>query len=343
MSRFAATLFDGKSSAARTVNVEQDGKTLRICGRDGDFIRSAPLGGCRITPPLGNTRRTIYLPDGARLDIDDQDAVAGLELYDTKHPGMKLVHSLESKWGLVVFSLAGLVFCVWLFIAYGIPFLADKAARSVPAAMTETVSDRAFSQLDKRFLEKTELPKSRIAEIRAYFEDIAGDMKGDLHFRLLFRKSPQIGANALALPSGKVLVTDDLVKMAESRKEFAGIFAHEMAHVQERHGLRMVFQNAGVFFVVSALFGDVVSATSLGAALPTMLLERGYSKQFERQADLAAGKYLIRRMGSTKLYRRILQRLAEKSGGNSAPSIISTHPNVKNRILRLKTLEKTRK
>ncbi|MBS3808802.1 MAG: M48 family metallopeptidase [Desulfobacterales bacterium] len=343
MSRFAATLFDGKSSAARAVNVEQDGKTLSICGSDGDFIRADPLDGCRITPPLGKTRRTIYLPDGARLDTDNQDAVAELELYDTKHPGMKLVHGLESRWGLVVFSLAGLVLCVWFFIAYGIPLLADKAASSVPTAMMETVSDRALSQLDKRFLEKTELPKPRIAEIRSYFNEIAGNMKGDRHFRLLFRKSPQIGANAFALPSGKILVTDDLIKMAESRKELAGIFAHEMAHVQERHGLRMVFQNAGVFFVISALFGDVVSATSLGAALPTMLVERGYSRQFERQADLAAGKYLIRRMGSTKPYRRILQRLAEKSGRNSAPSMISTHPGVKNRILRLKNLEKIRK
>lgn len=341
MTEFNATLFDGKRSAAHPVRVRQQGGVLYVYPQDEtDPVRMDPLAGCRITPPLGQTRRAIYLPDGARLETADQEAVAQLDQMNRQGRGMQWVHGLESRWKLVLCSLAALVLCVWVFIAYGIPFLAEKAARSVPAHVMETVSDRALDRFESRFLAPTELPEAQIAGLQAHFREIASRSGDDRHFRLLVYKAPQIGANAFALPSGKILVTDDLIRLAENKQELSGVFAHEMAHVRQRHGLRMVFQNTGVFFVVSALVGDVASITSTAAALPTMLVQRGYSREFERQADAAAGKYLIRNYDSTRAYRRMLKRLSEKSAADAGPSMIATHPAVKERIRQLKQLEK---
>ena len=57
--------------------------------------------------------------------------------------------------------------------------------------------------------------------------------------------------------------------------------------------MRMVLQNTGVFFLVSIMLGDVVSASTMGAALPSVLAESGYSRGFENKADEGAALILV--------------------------------------------------
>ena len=51
-------------------------------------------------------------------------------------------------------------------------------------------------------------------------------------YTLVFRKSDAIGANAMALPSGTIVVTDGLVTLAEDDREILGVLAHEAGHVR---------------------------------------------------------------------------------------------------------------
>lgn len=340
MIEFEGTYFDGKSSRPYPVSIFFDGRRIRIQGEDGYPDADVSFRECAISAPLGKTRRGFRLPDGALCETDDPDAMALIESYKGENIGMRFVHFLESGWTMAGTCLLALIFCVWLFMSYGIPFLAQKAARALPPALLEKVSDKTLESLDKRFFRPSELAPEKAEEIRGIFRSVSKEIGTGFDYRLVFRKSPMMGANAFALPSGKILMTDELIELAENDKELIGVMAHEMAHVENRHGLRSVIQNAGVFLLISALVGDVTSITSMAATLPTVLAESGYSRKFEREADEAAGLYLIRKGWSTKPYQDILIRLTKGEKHHRAISLISTHPETRERVALLQELEK---
>jgi len=339
MISFNATYFDGKSSKAYPVKIWSDGKFVRVRGEQGEPALDVPLPDCTITPALGTSRRSLVFYSGARCESDDYAAVEALERQKGENPGMRLVHYLESRWKITAGCLVGLILFAWLFSLYGIPQIAKTVAYAVPPSLMEKISQNTLAVLDDRYLQPSEIDPQRAAEVRKLFQGLRRDLSPGINYRLVFRKSPKIGANAFALPSGVILVTDELVALAHDDKELVGVLAHEAAHVERRHGLRGVLQDAGVFILISALAGDITSISSTAASLPTLLAESGYSRQFEKEADEAAGRYLIQKGWGTKPYQDILLRLAESSPDQPEFSILATHPLTKERILSIKSLE----
>jgi predicted Zn-dependent protease len=50
--------------------------------------------------------------------------------------------------------------------------------------------------------------------------------------------------NAMAMPGGPIIITTGMLKFLESESELATILGHEIAHVEERHGMKAA-ENAG--------------------------------------------------------------------------------------------------
>ena len=94
-----------------------------------------------------------------------------------------------------------------------------------------------------------------------------------------------------------------------------------------------------MFLLISALVVDVASITSTASILPTLLVESGYSRKFEREADREAGLYLINKNGDTQPYQDILRRLSEHGTLFPGASVFSTHPDFNERIRDLQQLE----
>jgi Zn-dependent protease with chaperone function len=337
---FEATYFDGRQSKPYRVTVAVKDQGIHIRGNNGVPDLLVPAAKCTVTPPLGKNRRSLLLPGGARCDSDDLAAVAALDRHMGRNRGMGFVHRLESHWKTSGACLAGLVGILWLFTAYGIPFLATKAADSVPAEVAEELSRKTLETLERRWLQPSELEPARMAELRAVFSRLRTRVGSDADYRLEFRKSAQMGPNAFALPSGQVVITDELVRLAQNDEELTGIFLHEMTHIRKRHGMRMLFQNTGVFLLVSAVAGDLASVASIAGALPTLLVETGYSRKFEKEADLAAGAYFIEKGGTTEPYRNILRRMARRQPEDATVPVLSSHPLSEKRIQYLLELDR---
>jgi Zn-dependent protease with chaperone function len=253
-----------------------------------------------------------------------------------------IVNFLESGWKTALACLLGLFLCLWGFVAAGIPFLAKMAATAVPAAVTDRLSRQILTMLDASFLEPSELGADRSVHLQNLFHGLVDRKRSPVNFRLEFRKSGQVGANAFALPSGLIVMTDELVGLAENDRELIGVMAHEVAHVENRHGLRVLFQNAGTLVLVSALAGDMSSITAAGENLPTLLIESGYSRRFEKEADRAAGTYLIRMGWGTVSLQNILARLDQTAPIHPAFALFSTHPDLEERIGYLKKMDRIR-
>jgi Zn-dependent protease with chaperone function len=283
----------------------------------------------------------LILPSGARCETRDADLLAFVDSRRGPIGTARIVNFLEFGWKTALACLLGLFLCIWGFVAAGIPFLAKIAAAAVPAAVTDRLSRQTLAVLDTHFLEPSELGADRSAHLQSLFHGLVDRKNSPPHYRLEFRKSDQAGANAFALPSGLIVMTDELVGLAENDRELIGVLAHEIAHVENRHGLRMLFQNAGTLLLVSALAGDVSSISAAGETLPTLLIESGYSRRFEKEADRAAGTYLIRMGWGTVSLQNVLARIAKTAPIHPAFALFSTHPDLEERIGYLKKMDRT--
>jgi Zn-dependent protease with chaperone function len=339
MIKFKGTFFDGKTAKAHSVEVLCDGVNFHIHNANGLIKRRVSVEDCVITPPLGNVSRSIKLPDGANCETDDLEAIARLENQAGLNRAMRIVNFLESRWRIVAGCFAATVVCSWVFISFGIPFLAKQIAFSVPPGVMENISMKSLKFLDHNFLQPSELDANKTARLLEIFRKVHKEIGSAFNYRLEFRKSPQIGPNAFALPSGMIVMTDELVKLAQNDIGLIGIMAHEIAHVEKRHGLRSILQNTGTFMLISVLAGDVTSITSSAAALPTLLVETGYSRKFEREADHESGTYLIRKGWGTQPYQNILLQIAKRGSHYPNISMLSTHPDLEDRMAYLKQLE----
>lgn len=333
MIEFKGTYLDGRRSKPHPATFICDSRVFRIKVKENSVDRSVPLNHCRIDPPLGKTIPLIRLPDGAVCETEDTKALAELYAMLSRNRGMRFVHFIESRWKTVFISLAGIILFVWLFKVYAIPYLAKEIAFASPPAVSMELSRHTLKILDQNFLKSSTLGTKKITELRARFRELLKDIDpGDFDYRLEFRKSPFVGPNAFALPSGQIVMTDELVKLSESDRELEGILLHEIGHVRERHGLRMVIQDAGIFLIVAALLGDITEISSTAASLPTILARSDYSREFERAADRFAVRYFVRKGWAIKPMQDILQRIANDVPNFPGESVLSTHPVMQERI-----------
>ena len=125
---------------------------------------------------------------------------------------------------------------------------------------------------------------------------------GGYHF--LIQDSDEI--NAFAAPGGFIFLTRGMLRCCPQEDAVAAVLAHEIGHVQYKHGLRAIKQSR-VTSALTALaikgakkYGDEdlakLTETFEGSIsdITKTLIVNGYSRSFENQADLAAISILQR-------------------------------------------------
>jgi len=174
--------------------------------------------------------------------------------------------------------------------------------------------------------------------LQEYVDNVGQKLLGsidDPEFKYRFTVLDDPMLNAFALPDGTVVVTDALVDLAQADEELLAVLAHEIGHVVHRHALRGVLQNSAVALLVAFAMGDVLSVTSLAGALPTLIVEAKFSRDFEREADQYAVEFLRARRIPLRHGAAILKRLAERGGDLPAGlEYLSSHPGIEERARR---------
>ncbi len=167
---------------------------------------------------------------------------------------------------------------------------------------------------------------------------------GGYHFALL--DSAEI--NAFATPSGIILVSRGLMAITTSEDELAAVLAHEIAHVTSRHGLKAI-KNARfgqalgkAASAAGKLVGDDLKEvtgvfTSSIGDISNTLIQSGYSKTAEYEADLKAAKILADTGYDPRALQRVLIAMKNKLDPKGK-DFSKTHPKPEDRI---KVLQKT--
>jgi predicted Zn-dependent protease len=125
---------------------------------------------------------------------------------------------------------------------------------------------------------------------------------GGYHFLIL--ESPEI--NAFAAPGGLIFVSRGMLRCCRSEDAVAAVLAHEIAHIQLRHGLQAIDKSRvtealttlgeeGARSYGSQKLADLTKVFEGSISdVTSTLVNNGYSRSFEREADAAAVTILNR-------------------------------------------------
>lgn len=182
-------------------------------------------------------------------------------------------------------------------------------------------------------------------ELQEYIQDVGmrlvahADIKRDQRFNFFVVESPVI--NAFALPGGYIGVHSGLLLATANESQLAGVLAHEISHVTQRHISRAVFANQrastlnlatmlGAILVGVAAGADadmVAGAVSIGQG---MAIEQqiAFTRNNEYEADRVAVEVLANAgfdpQGMPDFFETMSRNASSLS--RQAPTFLRTHP-----------------
>lgn len=235
-------------------------------------------------------------------------------------------------------ALLALVGCVALVIVayiWVLPWIATVGAERLPPEVGRTLTVQTLKVLDGGALLPSRLSIERQRTLIAKFHALRLPEGGTPQSVLLFRASPQIGANAFTLPDGTIVLLDDLVNALGNDEQVLAVLSHELGHAHGRHGLRLLLQSSVTAAFWTLYIGDI---SQMLAAAPAAVLQARYSQAFEREAD-DYGAALLRYNGlSPALLARALETLSKTHPDASKAGYLASHPSTVERIRHLEKL-----
>ncbi|MBV7537330.1 M48 family metallopeptidase [Duganella sp. sic0402] len=324
-----AAYFDGHSSRLHRVTLQvRDG----VAQVRGEAERDSPLAELRVSERSVHALRKITFPDGAYLEVRDLQGLASL-LHSTGHADGWVVR-LQQSWRGALAAAVGTLAVIGLGYVYVLPAAADLLARNMPASMEQQLGQGVLATLDRHMFEPSRFSEQRMAALSERFRQLQPPGGEAPSWRLVFRKS-RIGPNAFALPSGDIVLTDEMVRLLEDDEAVMGVLAHELGHLHQHHITRRIIQGAVVASSAAMLFGDV---SSLLTAAPAALVDMKYSRDAERDADAYAIAMLRHNGVPLEHLLTVFERLHkfEQQHGLEMADYLSSHPAGAERIERVR-------
>lgn len=325
----SAQYFDGKSAGHTHVNMTLSYGTVFL-NSEGQH-KQLSLATATLVSPVGDGAWVLEWPDGASVRFEN--AALAKEIGALTHQS-DWVGLLEQRWRWAIAAIAVAVVFVWSMLTWGIPRAATSIAFALPQDTESSLGRNGMVLLDQVLFEPSSLGPEARARVTRLFEQVRDSDASFSNFSLELRSSA-MGPNAFAVPGGVVVMTDELVLLAESDAELLAVLAHEVGHLAERHSLRILLQNSVSAVLVASITGDLTNISALSAAIPTLLVQSKYSRDFEREADQFAFEYLSARELPTDALSGLLLRMEQQAGvdGEAAlDSWFSSHPPSSERV-----------
>lgn len=155
-------------------------------------------------------------------------------------------------------------------------------------------------------------------------ELVSSSNSRDIPFNFQVVTSDEV--NAFAVPGGYIYVTTGLLKAADNRAQLASVIAHEIAHINEKHGVESLKQAVAAKGIASTVGVDTSTLAQIAYQVAVDLPQ---SRSFEYEAD-SSGLEILQQAGyPAEAFANFLTKL-QSSGGT--PEFLRTHPSSDNRI-----------
>ncbi len=225
--------------------------------------------------------------------------------------------------------------CVPRVLAQALPELGDVSATAISPADEQRLGERIMREIrrDPSYLDDPEVADyaNNLGSRLTSRSDAARQ-----EFEFFVIRDPQI--NAFAMPGGYIGIHTGLILAAQSESEVAGVVAHEIAHVTQRHIARMINQQSqsqllslaamAVALLAARSNSQIAEAAMVFGQAGVVQSQLNFTRDNEREADrvglqlLDAGGFDPR--GMAVFFERMQRATRIYEGG--APSYLRTHP-----------------
>jgi len=281
MYQITGKYFDGKSSQPQKVGVFFDGDFDELSFRNADidktwYLRKIVYENC------GNLIE-IRTKEGENefLVVDDEEFKKHLLNYLRKRDKLSVYQKLiHLKLGGHLAIAAAILAVIVLGYFFAVPYIAEKSVALIP----ETFDDKLGDSFIGEFILKNKQDTAKTLLLNEFAQEMNLNNTKKLNFRVI--NSSMV--NAFALPNGEIVIFTGLLEKIDDYTELAGLIGHEVAHVNNRHSMKMLCRNLAGYIFVSALFADVNGIITVIAQNAHNLNTLSYSRTFETEADKQA-------------------------------------------------------
>lgn len=243
---------------------------------------------------IGTVDRRIEMADGGVFTTGDNETAD--RLTGVRGGFFSRVSGLEAFHPRLFGFLIAAVLLVVGFVRYGLPAVAQFAAWATPPKVVEIMDASALQTMEKLFVSESKLETTKRERINADFDKLVKASEDKANYRLLFRDGGRLGPNALALPGGTIILTDQLVGLG-SHEEVVAVLAHEVSHVNHSHSLQQLYRALGFAALVTIIAGDLGSVGEEILGGGGLMVAMAASREMEIEAD-SDGVRLMRKIGA---------------------------------------------
>ncbi len=343
--------YPARSSRRIDAVLRPSGGSVEVLGPLGEQLAHCLISELKIDPPLGRAPRRVTLPDGTLFETENHAAIEAL----SGPTAGGALHRFEAFHPRLVLVLVGIVAGILFLWRYGLDLMAGAAVALTPPPVISLIDDGVLTSVDLAIATPSTLGESDRRRVEAIFQRLIDDLppgeRGSFDFHLVYRKLEGLGPNAVALPNGTIIVTDEIVRLMFDDTEalertighpvsgedmLAGVLGHEIGHVVEKHGLRQLYRSVSFAVLVALLFGDTGPVVEDVVLEGSVVLSLQYSRRHEASAD-AFGVGLVERAGYDAQGLIDFFDYVGRNFGDDA-SFLSTHPAPSDRIEEIRRL-----
>ena len=219
-------------------------------------------------------------------------------------------------------------------VVKGLPLLLSGVVRLVPLSLEDKLGEVIAAGIAKQD-SLCEEPETR-ALMAAIVERLsAASPPSPYRFDVRVVRNPQV--NAMAAPSGHIVVFSGLIDRMDNPEQVAAVLAHEMQHVIQRHSMKGIVRALGIQTFLSLVLGDAGILGDLAGNLGSLHFVRGD----EESADDGALETLLRAGIAPEQMILAFENLAKSVGDDGVGGsfkYLSTHPPLDERIASVRRL-----
>jgi Zn-dependent protease with chaperone function len=325
--------YESGSAARRMATFNVEGIAFNLMVGD-ESIQSGELSELSFSERIGNTPRKVVFKDGSVFETQDNNKIDEVAFVGgNKHSISRRIQMLESKWRWALTSVVFLVVLGYFITTVMLPWAGRELAFIVPSKVNETISSGGIRLLDQKWFEPSELSDDKKNEIRESFTDLINTLpNSEFNYKLYFRNIGE--ANAFSLPAGEIILTDELVRLAENPEQITAILLHEIGHVHHRHVMQQVIRSSLISVAISMATSDLSALEDLVVVLPVFVLESGYSQADEIEADAYMFEHMVRLQMNPIHFANVIQIITQDKSNIDGTTLkyFASHPETSKRI-----------
>ncbi len=243
-----------------------------------------------------------------------------------------ITHAPTTRVVIIGVSLIAVV--VYLYYGHIAPYTGEKLADTLPQNVEVDMGERIAKQIN---WDDEDVDSAKTVLLQEFYNLLG--YPTSYHINTTYLETSKI--NAFAIPGGRLYVFGGLVDETDNWQELAAVLAHEVAHINERHSLKMIARSVTGYAMLSMLVGDMGGATALMMESANNLNNMSNSRRFEKEADLEGIAYMKNSNINPQYMTDFMQKMNDLQPGmdqnNRLLEVMSSHPLSSSRIEYIET------